>query len=105
LPPRALVRARNQEGRRGAGGRAGVVTPPEPGRPGWPPPAPGAEPQSQDRPAWPPPPGAEPQPDDRPASLPPPGGAGRGGGPAARGLVLVGGVGAAAGRAVVRPPP
>jgi hypothetical protein len=28
------------------------VTPPEPGRPGWPPPAPGAEPQPPDRPAW-----------------------------------------------------
>jgi hypothetical protein len=40
------------------------VTPPEPGRPGWPPPAPGAEPRPQDRPAWP---------QDRPAWLPQPG--------------------------------
>jgi len=45
------------------------VTPPEPGGPGWPSPAPGAEPQSQDRPAWPPPPEAPPRPDDRPAWL------------------------------------
>ena len=28
------------------------MTPPEPGRPGWPPPAPGAEPQHDYRPAW-----------------------------------------------------
>ncbi|HEV2920964.1 MAG TPA: hypothetical protein VG673_17230, partial [Actinomycetota bacterium] len=51
------------------------MTPPEPGGPGWPPPAPGAEPQPQDRPAWPPPPGAEPRSYDRRAWLqrPPPG--------------------------------
>jgi hypothetical protein len=50
------------------------VTPPQPGGPGWPP-APGAEPQPQDRPAWPPPLGAEPRSYDRPAWLqrPPPG--------------------------------
>jgi len=36
------------------------VTPPEPGRPGWPP-APGAEPRPQDRPAWLPQPGPGPQ--------------------------------------------
>jgi hypothetical protein len=40
------------------------VTPPEPGRPGWPPPAPGAEPQPQNGPAWL---------QDRPAWLPQPG--------------------------------
>jgi hypothetical protein len=38
------------------------VTPPEPGRPGWPPPSPGAEPQPQDhRPAWLQPPGPGPR--------------------------------------------
>jgi hypothetical protein len=42
------------------------VTPPEPGRPGWPPSAPGAQPQDrrawlQDRPAWLPQPGSGPQ--------------------------------------------
>jgi hypothetical protein len=55
------------------------VTPPEPGGPGWPPPAPGPTPRPQDRPAgappaedppgWPPPPGAPPRPYDRPAWL------------------------------------
>ena len=37
------------------------MTAPEPGRPGWPPPAPGAEPRPQDRPAWLPQPGPGPQ--------------------------------------------
>ena len=45
------------------------MTPPEPGRPGWPPPAPGAEPQPRDRPAWLSSPETQPRPDDRPAWL------------------------------------
>jgi hypothetical protein len=58
------------------------VTPPEPGGPGWPPPAPGAEPQPQDRPAWPPSPGVEPPSYDRPAWLQRPAGGPQGWSPA-----------------------